>query len=174
MVVRVGYSQFSSVTQSCLTLCDSMDCSTPVHHQLLEFAQTHVHQVSDDIQPYHPLSSPLLLSWILHSIRVFSSELALYIMWPKYWSFSFSISPSNEILGLISFRIDWFDLHAIKETLKSLLWHHSLEASVFWCSAFFMVLLSHPYMTTGKTIALNIWNFSAERGLCFFNTLSLS
>ena len=129
------------------------------------------------------LSNHLILCWpllllpsVFPSIKGFSNESSLSIRWPKNWSlsFSFSISPSNEILGLISFRIDWFDLHAIKETLKSLLRHHSLEASIFWCSAFFMVLLSHPDMTTGKTIALNIWNFFCRARSLLFNTLSLS
>ena len=95
----------------------------------------------------------LLLPSILPSIRVFSNESALCIRWPKYWSFSFNISPSNEHLGLISFRMDWLDLLAVQGTLKSLLQHHSSKASILWCSAFFIVQLSHPYMTTGKTIA---------------------
>ena len=99
----------------------------------------------------HPL---LFLPSFFPSIRVFSNEPALHIWWPKYWSFSFSISPSNEYSGLISFRIDWFDLLAVQGTLKSLLQHHSSKASILWCSAFFMVQLSHLYMTTGKTIAL--------------------
>ena len=148
-------NKFSSVIQSCLTLCDPMNRSMPglpVHHQLLEFIQTHAH--GDAIQPSHPLSSLLLLMSIFPSIRVFSNESALHIMWPKYWSFSFSISPSKEYLGLISFRMDWFDLLAVQGTLKSLLQHHNFKASVLWCSDFFMVQLSHPYMTTIKTIAL--------------------
>ena len=129
-----------------------MDCSTPgfpVHHQLPELAQTHDHRFSDAIQPSHPL---LLLPSILPSIRVFSSESLLCIRWSKYWSFS--ISPSNEYSGLISFRMDWLDLFAVQGTLKSLLQHHSSKASILRCSAFFMVQLSHLYMTTGKTIAL--------------------
>ena len=101
----------------------------------------------------------LLLPSIFFSIRVFSNEVALCIRWPKYWSFSFSISPSSEYSGLISFRMDWFDLLAVQETLKSLLQHHNLKASFLQCSAFFMVQLSHPYMTTGKTIVLTIWTF---------------
>ena len=104
----------------------------------------------------HPL---LLLPSVFPSIKVFSSESALCIRWPKYWSFSFSISPSNEYSGLISFRTDWFDLLAVQGTLKSLLQHHSSKASVLQCSAFFMVQLSHPYMTTGKIIALTRWTF---------------
>ena len=122
---------FSSVTQSCLTLCDPMDCSAPgfpVHHQPLELAQTPVHQVSDAINHlilYWPL---LLLPSILFSIRVFSSESALRSRWPKYWSFSFNISPSNEYSGLISFRMDWLDLSAVQGTLRNLLQHHSFKS----------------------------------------------
>ena len=126
----------------------------PVHHQLTELAQTLVHQVNDAIQPSHPLSSPSPLASIFPSIKVFSNESTLHIRWPKYWSFSFSISPSNEYLGLISFRMDWFDLLGVQGTLKSLLQHHSSKASILQRSAFFTVQLSHPYMTTGKTIAL--------------------
>ena len=122
-----------SVAKSCLTLCDPMDCSTPgftVLHYLLEFAQTQVHRVGDAIQPFCPCCPLLLLPSFFHSIRVFSKELALIIRWPKYWSFSFSISPSNEYSGLISFTIDWLDLPTGQGTLKSLLQHHSLKASV--------------------------------------------
>ena len=125
----------------------------PVHHQLPESTQIHVHWVGDAIQPSHPLSSLLLLPSIPPSIRVFSNESTLRIRWPKYWSFSFSISPSNEYSGLISFRMDWLDLPAVQGTLKSLLQHHSSKASILWCSAFFTVQLSPPYMTTGKTTA---------------------
>ena len=146
-----------SVTQSCLTLCDPMDCRTkgfPVYHQLLELAQTHIHRVGDAIQPSHPLSSPFLLPpSIFPSIRVFSNESVLSIRWPKYWSFSFNISPSNEYSGLISFRMDWLNFLAVQGTLKSLLQHHSSKASILQHSAFFTVQLTHPYMTTGKTIA---------------------
>ena len=133
-----------------------MDCGTPglpVHHQLPELIQTHVHRVGDAIQPAHPLSSPSPPASIFPSIRVFSNESALRTRWPKYWSFSFSISPSSEYSGLISFRMDWFDLLAIQGTLKSLLQHHNSKASVLQYSAFFIVQLSHPHMTTGKTIA---------------------
>ena len=140
--------QFSSVTQSCPALCHTMECSTPglpVHHQLPEIAQIHVHQVSDAIQPSHTLSSPS--PPIFLSIRAFSNESALRIRWSKYWSFSISLS--NEYSGLISFRIDWFDLLAIQGTFKSLLQDHSSKESTLQCSAFFMVQLSHPYMTTG-------------------------
>ena len=113
----------------------------------------------------------LLLPSIFPSIRVFSNELALPIRWPKYWSFSFSISPSNEYSGLVFFRIDWFDL-AVQGTHKSLLQHHGSKASILWCSAFFMVQFSHPYMTTGKTIDLTIWTFVGEVISLFFNTPS--
>ena len=132
-----------------------MDCSTPglpVHHQLPEFTQTHVHRVSDAIQPSHPLSSLLLLPSVFPSIRVFSSESALHIRWPKYWSFSFSINPSNEYSELISFRRDWLDLLAVQGSLKGLL-QHNCQVSILQHSAFFMIQLSHPYMTTGKTTA---------------------
>ena len=148
---------FSSVTQSCTTLCDPMNRSTPglpIHHHLPEFTQTHFHRVSDAIQPSHPPSSPLLLPPIPPSIRVFSNESTLRMRWPKYWSFTFSIIPFKEIPGLISFRMDWLDLLAVQGTLKSLPQHHSSKASILRCSAFFTVQLTHPYMTTGKTIAL--------------------
>ena len=134
-----------------------MNCSTPglpVHHQLPEFTQTHVHWVRDAIQPSHPLLSPSPPDPIPPSIRVFSNESTLPMRWPKYWSFIFSIIPSKEHPELISFRMDWLDLLAVQGTLKSLLQHHSSKASIFWHSAFFTVQLSHPYMTTGKTIAL--------------------
>ena len=117
----------------------------------------------------HP---PLLLPSIFPSIRVFSNESALPIMWTKYWSFSFSISSSNEYSGLISFRIDWCDFHAVQVTLKSLLQHHSSKASILLCSAFFIVELSYPYMTTGKTIALTRWTFVGKVMSLLFNMLS--
>ena len=107
----------------------------------------------------------LLLPSIFPSIKVFSNESILCIRWPKYWSFSFSISPSSEYSGLISFRMDWFDLLAVQGTLKSLLQHHSSKASILWCSAFFMVQLSHPYMTTGKTITLTRWTLPTKVSL---------
>ena len=144
--------QFNSVAQSCPTLCDPMNHSTPglpAHHQLPESTQTYVHRVGDAIQPSHPLSSPSPPA----RSRVFSKESALRIRWPKYWSFSFSISPSNEHSGLISFRMDSLDLLAVQGTLKSLLQCHSSKASILQRSAFFRVQLSHPYVTTGKTIA---------------------
>ena len=138
--------QFSSVAQSCPTLCNPMRCSTPghpVHHQLPEFTQTHVHQVGDATN-HLILCCPLLLPpSIFPSIRVFSNESVLHIRWPKYWSFTFNISPSSEYSGLISFRMDWLDLLAVQGTLKSLLQHHSSKASVLH-SAFFIVQFSHP------------------------------
>ena len=126
--------QFSSVTQSCPTLCDPMNHSTsglPVDHQLLEYTQTHVHCVGDAVQKFHPLSSLLLLPPIPPSIRVFSNESTLHMRWPKYWSFSLSISSSNEHPGLISFRMDWLDLLVVQGTLKSLLQHHSSKHQFF-------------------------------------------
>ena len=167
--------QFSSVAQSCPTLCDPMNCNTPglpVHHQLPEFTQTHVHWVGDAIYHLilcHPL---LLLPPIPPSIRVFSNESTLRMRWPKYWSFSFSISPYKEHPGLISFRMDWMDLLAVQGTLKSLLQHHSSKASIFWCLAFFTVQLSHPYMTTGKTTALTRWTFVGKVMSMLLNMLS--
>ena len=136
-----------------------MNCSMlgfPVHHQLPEFTQTHVRRVKSVMPSSHLiLCRPLLLlPPILPSIRVFSNESTLCMRWPKYWSFSFNISPTNEHLGLISLRMDWLHLLAVQGTLKSLLQHHSSKASILRHSAFFTVQLSHPYMTTGKTIAL--------------------
>ena len=151
-----------------------MDCSTPglpVHHQLPEFTQTHVHWVGDTIQPSHPLSSPSLPAFNLSQHLGLSNESALCTRWPKYWSFSFSISPSNEYLGMISFRMDWLDLLAVQGTLKSLLQHHSSKASILLHSAFFTVLLSHPYMTTGKTIALTRRTFVGKVMSLLFNML---
>ena len=155
---------------TCLILCYSRDCSMPgsyVLHYLLEFAQIHVHSFSDLIL-CHPL---LLLPSIIPRLRVFSNELALQIRWPKSWSFSFSISPSNEYSGSISYRIDWFDLLSGSRTLKSLLQHHSLKASVLWCSVFFMDQLSHPYMTTRKTMVLNTWTFVGKEMPLLFNAV---
>ena len=130
-----------------------MDCSVPgfpVHHQTPELAQTHVHLVGDAIQPTHPLSSPSPPAFNLSQHQGLSNESVLHIRWPKYWSFTFSINPSNEYSGLSSFRIDWFDLIAVQGTLKSLLQHHSSKAPILWCSAFFTAQLSHPYMTTER------------------------
>ena len=169
---------FRSVQFSCSVVFDSLDCSMPglpVHYQLPELAQIHVHCIRDAIQPSHPLSSvcpPLLLPSIFPSISVFSNESVLCIRWPKYWSFSFSISPSNEYSELISFRIDWLDLPAVQGTLKSLLQHHSSKASVLQCSTFLIVQFSHPYITTGKTIALTRWTFVSKIMSLLFNMLS--
>ena len=168
------YQIRSDQSLSRVQLCDPMNRSTPglpVHHQLPEFTQTHVHRVSDAIQPSHPLLSPSplapnpsqhqsLFQWV-NSMR-----------WPKYWSFSFSIIPSKEIPGLISFRMDWLDLLAIQGTFKSLLQYHSSKASSLRRSAFFIVQLSHPYMTTGKTIALTKRTFVGKVMFLLFNMLS--
>ena len=162
--------QFSSVTQSCPTLCEPTDCSTPgspVHHQLLELAQTHIHWAGEAIQPSHPLSSPSpptfnlsqhqgLFQWAHSSHQVAKV-------------FSFSINPSSEYSGLISFRMDLLDLLAVQVTLKSFLQYHSSKASILWRSAFFIVQLSHPYMTTGKTIALTRWTFVGKVMSLLFN-----
>ena len=167
--------QFSSVAQSCPTLCDPMNRSTPglpVHHQLPEFTQTHVHRVGDAIQPSHPRwsPSPPARNPSQHQ-SLFSNESTFCMRWPKYWSFSFSISPSNEHPELI-FRMDWLDLLAVQGTLKNLLQHHSSKASILWHSAFFIVQLSHPYMTTGKTLALTRWTFVDKVVSLLFNMLS--
>ena len=143
--------------QSCPTLCNPMDFNRPgfpVHHQLLEPTEIHVHRVGDAIQPSYPLWSASPPAFNLSQLQgLFQWG---HIRWPKYWSFSFSISPSNEYSGLISFRIDWFDLLEVQVTLKSLLQHHSSKVSILQCSAFFMVQLSHPYMTTEKVIDLTL------------------
>ena len=136
------------MTQPCPTPWDPMDSSTPgfpVHHQLLELTQTHIHRAGNAIQLSHPLSSPSP-ALTLPSIRVFSDESILFISWPKYWSFSFNISPSNERSAMISFRMDWLDLHAVQETLKSLLQPYGSKASILWPSDFFIVQLSHRYI----------------------------
>ena len=168
-------SQFSSVTQSCPTLCDPMNRSTPgllVHHQLPEFTQTHVHWVRDAILSSHPLSSPSppalnpcqhqgCFKWVssLHQVA-------------KVLQFQLSISPSNEYPGPISFRMDWLDLLAVQGTLKTLLQHHSSKASILWCSAFFTIQLSHPYVTTRKTIPLTSQTFVGKLMSLLFNMLS--
>ena len=163
----MGDSVQFRVSQSCLTLWDPMNCSLPglpIHHQLPEFTQTQVHRVSDAIQPSHPLSSPSppapnpsqhqsLFQWVNSSPR-----------WPTYWSFSLSISPSNEYPGLISFRMRWLDLLAVQ--------HHGSKSSIHWHSAFFTVQLSHPYMITGKIIALTRWNYVGKVMSLLFNMLS--
>ena len=166
--------QLSSVTQSCPTLCDPMNCSTPglpVHHQLLESTQTHVHRVGDAIQPSHLLSSPSLPVTNPSQNQSFPMSNSSHQL-AKYWSFSFSIIPSKEHQGLITFRMDWLDLLAVQGTLKSLLQHHSSEASILWRSAFFRVQLSHPYMTTGKTIAFTRWTFVGKVMSLLLNMLS--
>ena len=148
--------QSSSVAQLCLTLCNPMNHrmpGLPVHHQLPEFTQTHVHRLGDANQPSHPLCPLFLLPSIPPSMRVFSNESTFHMRWPKYWSFSFSIIPSKELPGLISFRMDWLDLLAVQGTLKSLLQNHNSKVLTLHHSVFFIVQLSHPYMTTGKSIA---------------------
>ena len=151
-----------------------MDCRMPgfpVLHHLPEHAQTHVHRVSDAIQPSHPLLSPSPSAFNVSSIKVFSNELAPCIRWPNFCGFSFSISSSKGYSGLISFRMAWLDLLAVQGTLKSLQ-HHILKSSITWCSAFFMVQLSHPYMITRKTIALTRWTFVGKVISLLFNMLS--
>ena len=142
------------------------------HHHFPEFTQTHVHRVGDAIQPSHPLSSPSSSAFSLSQHQVLFSGSALRIRWPKYWSFSFRISPSNEYSRLISLRIDWFDLLAAQGTLKSLFQHHSSKASIFRCSAFIIVQVSYPYKTTGKTIALTRQTFVGKVMSLLFNMLS--
>ena len=167
--------QFSSLTQSCPSLCDPMNCSMPglpVHHQLLsslKLMSIELVMPSSHLILRHPL---LLLPPIPPSIRVFSNESTLRMRWPKYWSFSFSIRPSNEHPGLISFRMDWLDLLAVQGSLKSLLQHHSSKASICLRSGFFIVQLSHPYMTIGKTIALTRRTFVDKVMSLLFNMLS--
>ena len=152
-----------------------MNCSMPgfpVHHHLPELAQTHFHQLGNAIQSSHPLSSPSSPASIFPSIRVFSNESILYIWWPEYWSFSFSISLFTEYSGLICFRNDWLDCLAVQGTLKSLFQNHNSKASIPWSSALFMVQFSHPYMTIGKIIALTRWIFVGKVISLLFNTLS--
>ena len=164
---------FSSVTQLCPTLCNPMDCSTPGfpgHHQLLELAQTHVQRVGDAIQPFHPLSSPSPLAFNLSQLQGLFQWVSSSQQVAKVLSFSFSISPSNEYSGLISFRVDWFDPLAVPGTLKSL--HHGSKASVLRHSVFFIVQLSHPHMTTGKTTALTRCTFVDKVLSLLFNMLS--
>ena len=169
-----GFSQFSSVAQSCPTLCDPMNRSTPglpVHHHLpslLKLMSIQSVMPSSHLILCRPL---LLLPPIPPSIRVYSNESTLRMKWPKYWSFSFSISPSKKHPGLISFRMDWLDLFAVQRTLKSLQ-HHSSKASILLCSAFFIVQLSHPYVTTGNTIALTRRTLVGKVMSLLFNMLS--
>jgi len=162
-----------SVPRSWPPLCNPTDCSIPVlavPNHFLVFARVHVHWINHAIQPSHPLSPSSPSASIFPSIMLFSNGLAVHIRWPKYWSFSFSISPSNEYSGLI-FRMDWLDLLAVQGTLKSLLQHHSSKASILRHSAFFTVQLPHPYMTTGKTIALTRWTFVGKVMSLLFNML---
>ena len=169
------FSHFSSVSQSCTTLCNPMNHNTPglpVHHQLLNPPKPmsiELMMPSNHLILCLPL---LLLPSIFPSIRVFSNESAFHSRWSKYWSFSFNIRPYSEHPWLISFRLDWLDLLAVQGTLKSLLQHHSSKASVLWHSAFFIVQLSHPYMTTGKAIALTRWTFVGKVMSLRFNMLS--
>ena len=166
---------FSSVTQSCPTLCDPINHSTPelpVHHQLLETSQP---MPIESVMPSNHLI--LCCSPSLPALNLFQNQglfkwVSSHIRWPKYWSFSFNISPSNEHPGLISFRMDWLDLLEVQGTLKSLLQHHSSKTSISWCSTFFIAQLSHPYMTTGKTIALTRWTFVGKVMSLLFNMLS--
>ena len=144
----------------------------PVHHQLPEFTQTPVHRVDDAIQPSHPLSSPSPPAPNPSQHQGLSNESALCMSWPKYWSFSLSISPSNEHPQLVSFRMDWLDLLAVQGTRKSLLQHHNSKASILRRSAYFTVQISHPYMTTGKTIALTRRTFVGKVMPLLFNMLS--
>ena len=165
-----------SVTKSCPTLCHPMDCSSPGLPFFTVSRSLFRSMSSESVMPssHLILCCPfLLLPSIFPSIRVFSNESALHIRQPKYWSFSFSISASNEYSGLISFRMDWLDLLAAQGTLRSLLQHRSLKASVLWCSAFFMVQLSHLYMTTGKTIALTRGSFVRKMTCLLFTMLGL-
>ena len=166
--------QFSSVTQSCPTLFDPMNCSTPGFLFITNLQSLLKLMSIESVRPSNHLilCRPLLLPLIFPSIRVFSNESALHIRCPKYWSFSFNISSSNVHPGLTSFRMDWLDLLVIQGTLKSLLQHHSSKASILWRSAFFIVQLSHPYMTTGKTIALTRWTFVGKVMSLLFNMLS--
>ena len=144
----------------------------PVLHHLPELVQIHVHWVSDAIQPSRPLSSPSSPAFTLSQPQSLFNESVLHIRWPKSWSFSFSLSPSNEYPGLVSFTIDWLDLLAVQGTLKGLLQPHSSKVSILWLSAFFMVQLSHPYITSGKTIALTKWTTVGKVMFLLFYVLS--
>ena len=166
---------FSSVALSCLTLCNPMNHSTPgllVHHQLLESTQTHVHWAGDAIQPSHPLSPPFPPALTLSQHQGLCKWVSCSQQVAKVLSFSFNISPSNEHPRLISFRMDWLDLLAVQGTLNSLLQYHSSKASILWHSAFFIVQLSHPYTTTGKTITLTRQTFVGKVMSLLFNMLS--
>ena len=172
-VMNYSVKRWFSSIQS-FSLCDPTDWSTPglpVHHQLPELTQTHVHWVGDTIQPSHPLSSPSPSAFNLSQHQGFSKESVLCTRWPRYWSFSFSISHSNEYSGMISFRKDWFEFLAVQGTLKSLIQHHSSKGSIVRYSAFLIAQFSHPYMTTGKTIALTRWTFVGKAMSLLFNML---
>ena len=172
-VTSTAYSSVQSLSH--VQLCDPMKCrkpSFPAHHQLPKLAQTNVHRVIDAIQPFHPLSSLSLPAFNFSRHEGLFQKVILHIMWPKYWSFSLSISPSSEHSGLISFRMDSLDLLAVQGTLKSLLQHHSSKASILGHSVFFIVQLSHPYMTTGKIVALTRWTFIGKVMFLYFNMLS--
>ena len=158
--VQLFATPWTAASQASLSITNSQS--------LLKLMSYHV---GDATQRSHPLSSPFPPASIFPSIRVFSNESVLHIRWPKYWSFSFNINPSNEHPGLISFRIDWMDLLAVQGTLKSLFQHHSSKASILWTSAFFIVQLLYPYMTTGKNIALTRWTFFGKVISLFFNML---
>ena len=167
-LVLLSFIKYSSIAQLCPTLCDPMDCSTPGFPVHPNSQSVFKRMPIELMMPFNHLilCCPFLLPpSIFPSIRGFSSELVLRIRWPKYWSFS--ISPSNEFSGLISFRIDWFELLAVQGTLKSLLQHHSSKSSILLRSAFFLVELLHPYMTTGKTIALTRWTFVDKVSIFF-------
>ena len=173
-MVKCREYQLSSVTQSCPTISDPLYCSMsgyPVHQELPKLSQTLVHLVGDVIQPSLALLTPYPPASIFPSIQVSSNESVLHIGWSKYWSFSFSISLSNEYSGLICFRIDWFDLLVLQGIFKSLLQHHSSKASIFQCSSFFRVQLSYPYMT-GKGIAFTRWTFVGKVMSLLFTMLS--
>ena len=166
---------FLSPVQSCRTLWDPINCSMPgipVLHHFPEFVQTHVHWLGDAIQLSHPLSPPSPLTSVFPSISVFSSESDLHIRWSKYWSSSFTISPSNGYSGLIFFRIDWFDLLAVQGILRSLLQYHNSEAWILQCSTFFMVQISRSYMITGKNHTFGYSDLSEQSNVSLFNTLS--
>ena len=165
-----SYKRSSVQSHSRVRLCNPMDCSMPGLPFIANFQSLFKLTSIESVMPSNHLilcHHLLLLPSILSSIRIFSNESVLRIRWPKYWSFSFSISPFNEYSGLISFRMDWLNLLAVQGTLKSLLQHHSSKASILWCSTFFIVQFSHPYLTTGKTIVLTRWTLLAKQCLCF-------
>ena len=174
----MSWCLFSSVQFSHSVMSDSLWPHRLQHSRLAcpsptpGDAQTHVHRVGDTIQQSHPLLPPYLPAFNLSQNQSLFQWVNFHMRWPKYWSFSFSISPSSEYSGMISFRMDWLDLLAVQGTLKSLLQHHSSKASILQCSAFFVVQLSHSYMTTGKTIALITWTSVSKVISLLFNMLS--